>query len=218
MREMTQSGDPMLRIRLPQPLVQALKAAAKQNKRRYQDEMIKRMSAIYKSIDLAEQIQEQVLLDLMKPYQLNQAGNGLMMGITPPHNESLLTHIESGALIKYAQVLPADMLAQLKLSAVKHSLPLEIEVASLLLVSFVAAKNLGLDTTAHHLINYKTSRKQAEEECKRKRQGWQYLFEIEKLKLYLSMKNHLPRNFKENFLLIDVKRETERLLNEQTRK
>ena len=69
LREMTQPGDPMMRIRLPKPLEKALKEAAKRNKRRHQDETIKRITAMMRAGEIFHQVQAQLLPELNKIYQ-----------------------------------------------------------------------------------------------------------------------------------------------------
>ena len=48
-REMTQKGDPMLRVQLPGITLQMLKGVTKQNKHRIQDQFIKTLAETYKN-------------------------------------------------------------------------------------------------------------------------------------------------------------------------
>ena len=133
-----------------------------------------------------------------------------------PSGAELLHAPEFQQLTQYAQIIPEEILDQIKTHAQEHGVSLEVEMASVLLASFVETKSLGLDTLSQYIMNYKASKKEAENVCKQKRQGWLYIFEKEKLRLYLSMKNNLPRSFKERYTLIDVKTETKHILEEQT--
>ena len=67
--ELTQPDDPMLRIKVPVGVVGLLKMAAKQNKRRYQDEFIKRLAASFKQNHITESLQAKLLPQLQTFYQ-----------------------------------------------------------------------------------------------------------------------------------------------------
>ena len=127
----------------------------------------------------------------------------------------LLNAPEFQELKKYAQIMPKEMLDKMKQNAEEHNVSLEVEMASLLLASFVEAKSLGVDTLLQHILNREFTEKEAVAECKRRRQDWQYLYEVKKLHLFLEMKENLPRKFKETFSLIDVNEETKRFWEEQ---
>ena len=69
LREMTEPGDPMMRIRLPKALKEAIKSSAKKNRRQPQDEVIKRITATRKHGEALEIIQGQLIPELSKIYQ-----------------------------------------------------------------------------------------------------------------------------------------------------
>ena len=69
LREMTQPGDPMMRIRLPKALHKVLKAAAKKNKRNIPDEVIKRISAMHKAGALFQVVQARLIPELQPIYK-----------------------------------------------------------------------------------------------------------------------------------------------------
>ena len=69
LRELTQPGDPMMRIRLPKALHKVLGAAAKKNKRKIPDEVIKRISAMHKEGALFRTVQARLLPELQAIYK-----------------------------------------------------------------------------------------------------------------------------------------------------
>lgn len=68
--ELTKSGDPMLRIRLPKVIHQAVLQAAKKNKRRPQDEFIKRIKATLHAGSKVSEMQGKLLLQLIGIYRV----------------------------------------------------------------------------------------------------------------------------------------------------
>ncbi len=127
----------------------------------------------------------------------------------------LLREPEFQELIKYAQIIPAEMLQEMQANAEANGVSLEVEMASLLLSSFVDAKALGIDTLANHILNYTFSNNAGTHESKQNRQNWLYLFELKKLELFLEFKPLLPRQHKEKFSLINTKEETKRIQTEK---
>ena len=69
MREMTQPGDPMMRIRLPTALEKFLKDEVKKNGRRHQDETIKRVNAMLKAGAMFKEVQARLIPGLVKIYK-----------------------------------------------------------------------------------------------------------------------------------------------------
>ena len=67
--EVTKQGDPMLRIKMPKAIHQAIAGAAKINKRRPQDELIKRLFLSFKAGEELQVIQSQLLPQLKEIYQ-----------------------------------------------------------------------------------------------------------------------------------------------------
>lgn len=68
--EITKAGDPMLRIRLPKAIYQAITEAAKANKRRPQDEFIKRIFATFKADAKLQEAHSKLLPQLQEIYQI----------------------------------------------------------------------------------------------------------------------------------------------------
>jgi len=48
-RQITQKGDPMIRVQLPEVVIKMLQSTAKQNKRRVQDQLIKILTESFKN-------------------------------------------------------------------------------------------------------------------------------------------------------------------------
>ena len=69
LRELTQPGDPMMRIRLPKALHKVLGDAAKKNKRKIPDEIIKRISAMHKAGAMFHSVQARLLPELQLIYK-----------------------------------------------------------------------------------------------------------------------------------------------------
>lgn len=65
LRELTRKGDPVLRIKLPKLVQELMQTAAKENKRKIQDEVIKRLAASFKNDSSCTHLQEK-LLDHLK--------------------------------------------------------------------------------------------------------------------------------------------------------
>ena len=70
MVEMTKKGDPMLRVKLPKSIVSLLHSQARQNKRPYQDELIKRLAASFRQNHTTEILQAKLIPQLQKIYQV----------------------------------------------------------------------------------------------------------------------------------------------------
>jgi hypothetical protein len=120
------------------------------------------------------------------------------------------------ALEKHAQIISTDMKEILERRAEEKGLSLEMEIALRLLVSMELELNEGrrmlmeiLDESDPSPGGGKGIKKQ---ECQ------VYYHELQRLRLYLENKAHLPRNYKEEFTVIDVKKETPWILEEIERK
>ena len=68
--EMIKKGDPMLRVNLPKSVINLLHSLAKQNKRPYQDELIKRLAASFRQNHTTEVLQAKLIPQLQKIYQV----------------------------------------------------------------------------------------------------------------------------------------------------
>ena len=68
-RQLTQKGDPMARIQLPEAVVTMLKASAKKNKRRTQDQFIKSIAETFKNEAAFASLSEKFMPDLREVYQ-----------------------------------------------------------------------------------------------------------------------------------------------------
>lgn len=108
-------------------------------------------------------------------------------------------------LEKHIQVISSDLMEALKESAADRGISLDMEIA-LRLMAYMAEPALTKDNSLFSQIMRKEfTEDEAVAECKRNREATLRLFEIEKLRILLKLENKLPRKFKENFTLIDVK-------------
>ncbi len=114
-------------------------------------------------------------------------------------------------LEKYAQVISSEMIEALKESAKQRGVSLDMEVALRLMVAMTKSNLVQDESFVQKILGKTFTEKEAVAECKRKRADNLYLFEMEKLRLYLSFEESLPRNFKEHFSLIDVKAMTKQI-------
>ena len=117
----------------------------------------------------------------------------------------------TNTLEKYAQVISVEMMNALRASAQERGVSLDMEIALRLMTSMVEPELGQGNTLFNQIMRTDFPSDTAVSECKRKRHGTQYVYEIEKLRLYLCFEKNLPRNTKETFKLIDVKAETKRI-------
>lgn len=108
-------------------------------------------------------------------------------------------------LKRYAQVISTELMDALKASAQQRGVSLEAEVTLRLLANLAHPEFSESNSVLNKIIRQEFTSDDAVAECKRKRESARYQYEIEKLRLVLRFEPMLPRNFKETFLLIDVK-------------
>ena len=125
--------------------------------------------------------------------------------------QKILNENEIKALEKFAQVIPVSLMQEIEAAAKAKNISVELETLSRFLATFIEPKELGLQSNAEKILKRGFSADDAVAECKRHRQNWLYVYEIEKLKLFLTFQAKLPRKFKERFIAIDVKAETKRI-------
>lgn len=124
------------------------------------------------------------------------------------------TNMDVSVLERYIQVIPHELLHALKDSATKNGILLDMEIATRL-IAFMSEPELTFDNAlSRQVLNRKFTDKEAVEECKRKRKSNIYVYEMEKLRLFLRFEENLPRNIKENFAVIDVKEITKQIREE----
>ena len=68
-RQMTQKGDPMIRVQLPEITLRMLKAMAMENKRRVQDQFIKILAETFKNEEVFAPVLNKFLPDIKDVYQ-----------------------------------------------------------------------------------------------------------------------------------------------------
>jgi len=105
-------------------------------------------------------------------------------------------------------------MSALKKSAETNGVSLDMEIA-LRLMTCMNAPELNKDGKLLSQIVHKDfSQDDAIAECKRNREHWLYVYEVEKLRLFLMFQTKMQRKIKEKFMVIDVKIETKRILAE----
>ena len=117
-------------------------------------------------------------------------------------------------LRKFAQIIPQEMLDALSLAAAAKGISLELEIASRLRAALTAPETFSLNFNSQQIRRRKFNLQEAVAECARKRLGNLYLYELEKLRLFLRFKHKLPRGLKEKFSLIDVAAASKEILAE----
>lgn len=69
LRQLIQKGDPMVRVQLPIITLEMLKASAKKNKRRVQDQFIKILAESFKNNEAFTLVLAKYVPDLKEVYQ-----------------------------------------------------------------------------------------------------------------------------------------------------
>ena len=70
-RQLTRKGDPIIRVKLPEIAIRMLESAAKQNKRRSQDQFIKTLAETFKNEIAFAEVSKNLLSDLKAAYGVN---------------------------------------------------------------------------------------------------------------------------------------------------
>lgn len=68
-REMTRKEDPRISVLLPKVLIEELMQLAKENKRRYQDEFIKRIARTLRFPEAYENLEAEIAQKILRFYQ-----------------------------------------------------------------------------------------------------------------------------------------------------
>jgi len=119
-------------------------------------------------------------------------------------------------LEKLVQIIPKDLMAALIKAISTKGTSLQEEVLLRLVATVIEGKafriNPRLDQMLANKLNNYAQAKLENEMCRR---GWGYLYEKEKLKLLLIHERLLPKDYEENFLYLDPKKEAKALRKEQ---
>lgn len=182
--EMTKKGDPMLRINLSENIIQKLQEGAHINRRRLQDQVIKSIAKTFRNADIY---------------------SATIAKIAPTLIETLEAQARINPLKKYAQVIPQEIMTALKESAHERGVNLECEVSLRLLAEIAISEMSGNGLAFNTIMRKKFTFKEAVAECKRKREAALFRYEMKRLKLFLECEESLPRDYKENFSVIDFK-------------
>ena len=125
-----------------------------------------------------------------------------------------VTTIEATDLAKFAQIIPAELMQEIQTAAQTKNISVDVEILTRFLATFAKSTEMGTNTISEKIMKRDFTDEEAEAECKYKRQAWLYIYEINKLRCFLELEGKLPRHFKEKFIVIDVKAETARILEE----
>lgn len=125
-----------------------------------------------------------------------------------------LNTINFEELSSLQQIIPQEMMAAIRESAEAKGISIDDEISTRLLATFIEPQAFGINIRLNKLLNQKFLATQAKTEAELRRKGWLCVYEIDKLKILLMLKDKLPKNFKETFSLIDVEKESVRILAE----
>jgi hypothetical protein len=126
----------------------------------------------------------------------------------------IITSLDHTDLDKFAQVIPAELMQEIQAAAMAKETSIDIEILSRFLATFAKSTEMGTNTISEKIMKRDFTDEEAATECKYRRRAWLYIYEINKLRWFLEIKEQLPRQFKEKFLVIDEKAETIRILEE----
>ena len=126
----------------------------------------------------------------------------------------LLNAEELKELGAFAQVIPTEMMQKIVAAAKTKNISVEIEILSRFLATITKPQEFGFKSNVEVILKKEFSADDAVEECKRNREHSLYVYEVEKLRLFLMFQAKIPRRVKEKFMVIDVKEETKRILVE----
>ncbi|MCX7122717.1 MAG: hypothetical protein NTV32_03475 [Gammaproteobacteria bacterium] len=186
LRQLTIKNDPRLSAKLPSPLLEQVRAAAKSGKRPIPDEVIRRIGRTFRDIYAVEyRVEACELKGILKNSPLEE---------------------------KHMQRFPKEMLEALEESANHEGHSLDMEVTLRLMATFHTPHIFeagDLFTTIRH-----TRLTKADED--RERQQYKIAcascYERDKLKVFLAYADRLPKTTREVFHYIDVDSEAEIIL------
>ncbi len=180
-RQYTQKGDPRLCVKLSAILVSALKQEAKENKRRFQDELAMRLSATFKN-----NIEYRTRASMVLPQLRNDDD-----------------------LAPYSQMISGEMLGMLLDAAALEQHSLDEEVSFRLKMSFMEAQALHTSQLCTKVIRHKLTKNTREAQRTLMEQGQRYIFELQQLEMNIRYESWLPEEMKfKSFEKINVKNET----------
>ena len=124
-----------------------------------------------------------------------------------PATSILMNKAELKNLEKLIQTIPSEMLTMIKASAQKEGRSLDEEVTIRLLTTLINPSAFGFSALLDELMNKKFTEAQAKAEIEAREKGWMYVYQKEKLRLFVEFEDKLPKKFKESFDLENLKEE-----------
>lgn len=128
-----------------------------------------------------------------------------MESITELLAKEALGNLNLSELVKYAQIMPVEFVAELERAAGENGISMELEIVSRLFATLLNPCAFGIDLLCEQILKKNFTENEAFAECKRNKQSNFYIYEMEKLKLFMRYQGKIPRDAKESFLVIDVK-------------
>jgi hypothetical protein len=119
---------------------------------------------------------------------------------------------------KFRQTIPKELMHALKTSAKDNNINLDIEVLYRLLATVIEPNAFGFSPEFDKIIHKQFLASQAHTESILRRNAWRYVYELEKLKLWVEFEDKLPKDFKECFSIIDVEKEIKALRAEKAQR
>lgn len=114
-------------------------------------------------------------------------------------------------LEKLIQIIPSEMMSFLKDSAQREGRSLDDEVAIRLLTTLVNPGAFGFSALFDTVMNSKFTEADVKAEIEARQKGWMYVYQKQKLRLYVELEDKLPKKFKENFLLENLDEEMQKM-------
>ena len=121
--------------------------------------------------------------------------------------KELVEEVSRQGLEKLVHIIPEALMFELKSAADMKNISLAVEVVTRLVATLIEPRAFGINSEVAALLRKKPDSKQARIESEYRRIRWLYLFEMEKLKLWVEFEQRVPKNYKESFVCINVKKE-----------
>lgn len=119
--------------------------------------------------------------------------------------------IEFKNLEKLIQTIPSEIMNILKNAAQQAGRSMNEEVTIRLFTTIVNPSAFGFSVLYDTVMGGKFTEAQVKAEKEAREKGWMYVYQKEKLRLYVELENKLPKKFKENFLLENFDEELKKM-------
>lgn len=123
----------------------------------------------------------------------------------------LMNKAELQEVEKLIQIIPSEILIILKDAAAQDGRSIDEEVTLRLLTTFINPNSFGFSANFDTIMNSKFTEANARAESEARQKGWMYVYQKEKLRLYVEFEGKLPKKFKENFVLDNFEEELQKM-------